>query len=189
MKTEFEKDILEQYDKFFISENPTEKDSLRNDIRKKLLDQNELTSENYQILGLVDYESEDWKNHSERILENFSKSVEKDESNFLARLYLAHIYHDIGNLDLALENYLKVNDKELKKFQLWRYVKLIEQIGYCKYKLGDETGGITLFEKVLEWYRKTEDEYELARPTELLECLPENHKIVVGIKKVENYLD
>ena len=189
MRTEFEKTILEQYDKFYISEDLTEKESLRKDIRKKILDQNELTSENYQVLGLIDYESDDWKNHSERILENFTKSVEKDESNFLAQLYLAHICHDTGNLKLALENYLKVNDKDLKEFQLWRYVKLIEQIGYCKYKLGDIDGGIKLFEEVLEWYEKTEDDDHLARPTELLECLPHNHRIVVNIKKIEDYLE
>ncbi len=35
MKTEFEKDILEEYDKFFISEKLDEKNSLRKSIRKK----------------------------------------------------------------------------------------------------------------------------------------------------------
>jgi len=45
-----------------------------------------------------------------------------------------------------------------------------------------------LFEKVLKWYKKA-PENELARPSELLECLPENHKIVVELKKIEDYLD
>ncbi len=101
---------------------------------------NELTSLDYQILGLIDYESEDWRNNSEKILENFKKSSELDKTNFLAQLYLAHIYHDMGNLKLALENYLKVDTETLKEFQLWRYVKLIEQIGFCTYELGNETG-------------------------------------------------
>ena len=183
-----EKEVLELYDKFVIAETLIEKEQLRNHIKDKLVSLKEMTSENHQILGLIDYESEDWKNHSERILENFSKSVEKDETNFLAQLYLAHIYHDTGKLEIALKNYLKVDSKALKIFQLWRYVKLIEQIAYCKYKLGNETAGIVLFEKVLKWYKKA-PENELARPSELLDCLPENHKIVVEIKKIEDYLD
>ena len=44
------------------------------------------------------------------------------------------------------------------------------------------------FEKVLNWYKKT-PENELARPSELLECLPENHSIVIEIKRIENYLE
>jgi len=187
LRTEFEKEVLELYDKFVIAEDLTEKKQLRNQIQSKLVSLKEMTSENYQILGLIDYESKDWKNHSERILENFTKSVEKDNTNFLAQLYLAHIYHDSGKLELALKNYLKVDTKALKKFQIWRYVKLVEQIGYCTYKLGNETAGIVFFEKVLKWYKKT-PENELARPSELLECLPKNHRIVIEIKKIEGYL-
>jgi tetratricopeptide (TPR) repeat protein len=161
---------------------------LRKSIRGEIIAQTELNSRDYQLLGLIDTESDDWKNNSVKIIENFKKAVEKDKTNFLAQLYLAHIYHDIGNLELALKNYLKVDTKALKKFQLWRYVKLIEQIGFCTYRLGNETAGILFFEKVLNWYIKT-PENELARPSELLECLPENHRIVIEIKKIEDYLE
>jgi tetratricopeptide (TPR) repeat protein len=188
MKTEFEKEILEEYNKFSISENLIEKESFRNSIRKKINAQTELNSLDYQILGLIDYESEDWRNNSEKILENFNKSFEKDETNFLAQLYLAHIYQDTGNLKIALKIYLKVDTKALKNFQIWRYVKLIEQIGFCTYKLGNENAGIIFFERVLKWYKKT-PENELARPSELLECLPENHRIVIEIKEIEDYLE
>ena len=188
MKFEFEKEILEEYDKFSLSENLIKKESLRKSIRGKIIAQTELNSLDYQILGLIDTESEDWKDNSEKIIENFEKAVEKDKSNFMAQLYLAHIYHDIGNLELALKNYLKVDTKALKEFQLWRYVKLIEQIGFCTYKLGNETAGIVLFEKVLNWYKQA-PENELARPSELVECLPKNHRIVTEIKKIEDYLE
>lgn len=188
MRTEFEKAILEEYDKFAICEDSIKKEQIRNDIRRKLITQKELSSENHQVLGLIDYEREDWKNYSERILKNFSKSVEKDKTNFLAQLYLAHTYHDIGNLRLALKNYLKVDSKALKEYQVWRYVNLVEQIGYCTYKLGNVRAGIVFFEKVLKRYKEYKD-YDLARPTELIECLPENHKIVIEIKKIENYLE
>ena len=158
MKSEFEKEILGEYDKFSISENLIEKESLRKSIRAKILAQTELNSLDYQLLGLIDTESDNWRNNSEKIIENLKKAVEKDKSNFM------------------------------KKFQLWRYVKLIEQIGFCTYKLGNETAGIVFFEKVLNWYIKT-PENELARPSELLECLPKNHRIVIEIKKIEDYLE
>jgi len=188
MKSEFEKEILEEYDKFSLSENLTEKESLRKSIREKITAQTELNSLDYQLLGLIDYNSENWKDNSEKIIENFKKAVKTDKSNFMAQLYLAHIYHDIGKLELALENYLKVDTRALKKFQLWRYVKLIEQIGFCTYKLGNKTAGIVFFEKVLKWYKKT-PENGLARPSELIDCLPENHQIVIEIKKIEDYLE
>ncbi|QYA26908.1 hypothetical protein G3I01_15855 [Gramella sp. MT6] len=188
MRTEFDNEILEEYDSFVISEE-FEKEQIRKNIREKLLNnKEELNSENYQILGLLDYESNDWKKYSNRIIENFTKSIEKDKTNFLAQLYLGHIYQDIGKLEKALEVYLKVDSKALKKFQLWRYVKLLEQIGYCTYKLGNESSGIVFFEKVLKWYKQTPKNEHLARPTELLNCLPDNHKIVKEIKLIEDYL-
>ncbi|WMI68811.1 lipopolysaccharide assembly protein LapB [Mangrovimonas sp. YM274] len=188
MKSQFEIEILELYDKFSISENPIEKESFRKSIRGKIIAQTKLNSTDYQLLGLIDYESDDWRNSSEKIIENFKKATEKDKTNFLAQLYLAHIYHDVGNLELALKNYLKVDTKALKKFQLWRYVKLIEQIGFCTYKSGNKTAGIVFFEKVLKWYQKM-PKNDLARPSELIECLPENHRIVIEIKKIEDYLE
>ena len=181
------KKIHQKYDEFVIAENQTEKENLRNEIKDLILSRKKRNSEDYQILGLIDYESENWKVNTKNILKNFKKAVEKDKSNFLAQLYLAHINHDIGNLEVALENYLKVDAKALKQFQIWRYVKLIEQIGYCTYKLGNENAGIIFFKKVLNWYKKLSED-ELAVPSELLECLPENHEIVVEIKKIETYL-
>jgi len=64
---------------------------------------------------------------------------------------------------------------------------LIEQIGYCSYKLGNESAGIVFFEKVLEWYKKI-PKIDRVVPSELLDCLPESHKIVIEMKKIETYL-
>ena len=89
MKSEFEKEILGEYDKFSISENLIEKESLRKSIRAKILAQTELNSLDYQLLGLIDTESDNWRNNSEKIIENLKKAVEKDKSNFMAQLYLA----------------------------------------------------------------------------------------------------
>ena len=142
----------------------------------------------FHLLGLVDYQSDDWKENIENSIENFKKAIELDKGNFLAQLYLAHCYHDQNHLELALENYSKVDKQKLKEFQVWRYTKLIEQIGYCEYKLGNEKIGEKHFEEVLEWYKKL-PEIDRVAPSELIECLPNNHRIVTEMKKIETYLE
>ena len=181
------KEIYQKFDEFTVLESQPKKETLRIEIKNKILSNKKISSEGYQILGLIDYESKDWEKKSKDIIKNFTKSIKKDKTNFLAQLYLAHIHHDLGNLEIALENYLKVDKNALKNFQVWRYTKLIEQIGYCKYKLGNEKEGIKLFKEVLEWYRKL-PETDRVVPSELMECLPENHEIVVEMKKIETYL-
>lgn len=182
----FKDKIFEKYDDFSLLENKTEKDVLRSEIKTMLAEYSEMDSNCYHLLGLLDLESSDWKENIETSIGNFKKAIELDKGNFLAQLYLAHCYHDINQLELALKNYNKVNKEKLKKFQLWRYVKLIEQIGYCTYKLGNKTAGIAFFEKVLNWYKEI-DENELAVPSELVECLPNDHRIVTEIKKIADY--
>ena len=59
MKSEFEKDILGEYDKFSLSENLIEKESLRKSIREKIIAKTELNSLDYQLLGLIDTGSDD----------------------------------------------------------------------------------------------------------------------------------
>ncbi len=180
------KEIYEKYNEFVVAENQTEKEIIRIEIKNKILSNKKISSEGYQILGLIDYESKDWKKKSEDIIENFTKAIKKDKANFLSQLYLAHIHHDLGYLEIALENYLKVDKKALKNFQIWRHTKLIEQIGYCKYKLGNKKEGLILFKEVLELYKKL-PEIDRVVPLELIECLPENHEIIVEIKKIEPY--
>lgn len=111
-----------------------------------------------------------------------------DDTNVLLPLYLAHCYHDMNQLKLTLENYNKVNKEHLKDFQIWRYTKLIEQIGYCEYKLGNKQIGEKHFENVLQWYKKL-PEIDRTVPSELIDCLPKNHRIVIEIKKIETYLE
>ena len=78
--------------------------------------------------------------------------------------------------------------QKLKNFQVWRYTKLIEQIGYCEYKLGNVKIGEKHFEEVLEWYKKL-PEIDRVVPSELMECLPENHPIALEMKKIDSYLE
>ncbi|WP_046756891.1 tetratricopeptide repeat protein [Kordia jejudonensis] len=180
--------IFEQYNKFTLAECKEEKDQLRSEIKEILAEHSNLDSNCYQILGLIEYESDDWKKNIQCSIKNFKKAIELDETNVLAQLYLAHCYHDLHQLELALENYTKVDKQKLKKFQVWRYTKLIEQIGYCKYKLGNKNIGEKHFEEVLELHKKL-PETEKAFPSELLECLPENHWIAIEMKKITPYIE
>lgn len=82
---------------------------------------------------------------------------------------------------------LQQKEEELKAFQIWRYVKLIEQIGFCHYGLGNPKLGRKQFVKFLEWYRKLPIE-DRTVPTEMMQCLPETDEIVLEMKKIETYL-
>ena len=131
---------------------------------------------------------EDKKNNLRLALEKFRKAVELDKENFLAILYTAHCYHDKKDFKKALFYYEEVNVNKLKEFRIWRFVKLIEQIGYCKYKLGRIKEGRENFEQILKWYEELGFD-ELVVPSELLECLDGSDPIVIRIKEIEDCLD
>ncbi len=182
------KKIFNKYDDFVLAEEKIDKDFLRSEIKLLLEGFSNKDSNCYYLLGLIDYESDDWEMYIESIVANFKKAIELDKENVLPQLYLAHCYHDQNNLKLALENYQKVDKQKLKEFQIWRYTKLIEQIGYCYYKLGDKQKGEEYFEEVLVWYKRL-PEIDRVVPYELISCLPKKHPIVIEIKKCETYLD
>lgn len=95
-----------------------------------------------------------------------------------------HIDNVVANFKKAIE----LDKQKLKEFQVWRYTKLIEQIGYCYYKLGDKQKGEEYFEEVLVWYKRL-PETDRVVPYELISCLPKKHPIVIEIKIIETYLD
>ncbi len=191
------KNILhKKYEAFSLEENPVKQKLLRMEIHSILRDVDMLDSEDFYIWGLTFYMSfldkkydsfEDKLYDTNLALEKFIKALELDSDNFLACLYVAHCFHDNKDWFKALSFYGKVNQQKLKEFQVWRYVKLIEQIGYCHFKLGNKEIGRKKFEKVLTWYKKSEIG-ELAVPTEMIECLDESDPIVKEIKKIEDYL-
>lgn len=188
--TEDHKDLLVgKYEEFDLEQNPTRKKLLRFEILNILNELTEPDSEDFHIWGLTYYMSnDDSEYHTTLALEKFLEAYEMDSDNFMACLYIAHCYHDQGELESALKYYELVSREDLKGFQIWRYVKLIEQIGYCTYKLGNEELGRELFGEVLEWYRQLPME-DRAVPTEILECLPESDQIVVELKVIEDYLN
>lgn len=183
------KDILfKKYDAFSLEENHTKKKLLRFEIQNILKGVDNPDSEDFYIWGLIFYLSDEDKDYNTNLaLEKFIEAYQLDSNNFLACLYIAHCFHDKNDLTNALNYYEKVNYQKLKEFQIWRYVKLIEQIGYCHFKLGRKEIGRKKFEEVLEWYKKTEFG-QMAVPTEIIDCLEESDQIVKEIKKIEDYL-
>ena len=184
----YKKILIEKYDAFSLEENDTKKKLLQTEIQSILKNIKHPDSEDFHIWGLTYYSIDEAREDNTNLaLEKFLKAYELDANNFLACLYVAHCFHDKKELDTALNYYEKVNQKDLKEFQIWRFVKLIEQIGYCHFKLGRKEIGRKKFEEVLSWYKK-KDLGAMAVPTELIECLDESDQIVIEIKEIEDYL-
>lgn len=184
------KDILiKKYEDFELEDNPERKKLLRFEIFNILKEVKNPDSNDFYTWGLTYYMSDDDKEYDSNLgLEKFLEAYELDSQNFMACLYIAHCYHDMGELEEALKYYEQVNKEDLKEFQIWRYVKLIEQIGYCNHKLGNLELGRQQFKEVLEWYRKLPYD-ERAYPVELLQCLSESDEIAIEIKQIEDCLD
>lgn len=149
----------------------------------------QLNSDAYHIWGLIYYMSdEDIQNKTEFALKKFKVAYEMDNDNFLACLYIAHCYHDMQILDQALTYYELVDQDKLRAFQQWRYIKLIEQIGYCHYQLGRKKIGRQKFKEVLEWHKKLPFE-ERNIPSEMLSCLPPNDSLALEMKNIDKDID
>lgn len=187
-KHKYKKLLLKKYDTFSMEENETKKKLLQFEVQNILKSIEEPDSEDFYIWGLTYYFMDNKDYYEVNLgLEKFVLAYELDSNNFLACLYIAHSFQDRKEYESALEYYTKVNQNQLKEFQLWRYVKLIEQIGYCYFKLGKKDIGRKKFEEVLSWYKKTELGVMVV-PLELIECLDELDEIVQEIKKIEDYL-
>jgi len=191
MKNNYKEILIRKYYSFSSEEIIEKKNLLELEIVNLLTQVKKPDSEDLQIWGLTFYFSENDKASKLNLaLEKFISAFELNKNNFLACLYIAHCFQDIANYEDALKYYNLVNEKKLKEFQFWRYVKLIEQIGFCHYKLGQERKGRERFEEVLSHY-KTQPKNKfggLAKPSELLSCLNPADRIVQEIKEIETYL-
>ena len=189
MDAEHKDILLEKYEEFNLEEDQARKKLLRLEIFNILKEVEEPDSDDSHIWGLTHYMSDDDKEYNRnQALEKFLEAYKLDSTNFLACLYAAHCFHDMGELQSALKYYERVNKTELKEFQIWRYVKLIEQIGFCHYKLGNQSQGRKQFQKVLEWYRKLPID-DRAVPTEMFQCLPDSDDLIIKMKEIEDYLE
>ncbi len=76
------KEIFEKYDEFSLAEHKLEKDILRFKIKSLLDKYSEKDSNCYHILGLLDYEFDDWKENIETAIWNFKKAIELDKTMY-----------------------------------------------------------------------------------------------------------
>lgn len=188
MNTDHKDFLIEKYENFRLEDNTERKKLLRYELFTILQQIENPDSNDFHIWGLVHYMSDDDREyHLNLALERFTQAYETDNQNFMACLYLAHCYQDKGGYENALKYYELVNQEDLKHFQTWRYVKLIEQIGFCHYKLEKKDLGRKYFLEVIDWYRKLPME-DLAHPTEILKCLSDSDEIVIELKKIEDGL-
>lgn len=181
--------LFKKYEDFELENDSIRKKLLQFEVVNILKELSKPDSDDLYIWGLTYYMSDDDKAyHLNLALDKFLEAYELDVKNFMACLYIAHCYHDKEEFKNALKYYELVDKLDLKEFRIWRYVKLIEQIGFCHYKLGNPVIGRKLFKEVLEWYRILPIE-DRPIPTEMLQCLSESDEIVIEIKKIESYLD
>jgi len=180
----YKKDLYKKWDEFWGSDGEQEI-KLGESLQKYFRSVDEPDAEDYYLWGLSIYTL-----NQENVLENshplFGKALEIDKAYYLARLYSAHCYHDKGEYKEALSEYLKVDQDLLKKeMPIWRWVKLLEQIGFCYAKLGQLSEAELYFEKVVNLYL-TADKDELVQVQEAYECLPPEHPFVSKLKEAED---
>jgi tetratricopeptide (TPR) repeat protein len=143
-------------------------------------------AEDLYISGLSHYNAADKLQDINDARTLFSESLKKDRRYYIARLYLAHCYHDTKEFELALQQYLEVDREKLKnEFPLWRTVKLLEQIGFCLHILGRIDEARPYFEEVLEFY-ENKSLSDLANPLEIYQSLSESDPLYVRLKEIEN---
>lgn len=186
MKSDYKDILITKYEDFRSEENLHRKKLLRFEVLNILRELDSPDSNDLYIWGLTYYNSEDDREYNLGLgLQKFLEAYELDSQNFMPCLYIAHSYQDIGELKNALKYYELVEKEQLKEFQTWRYVKLIEQSGFCNYKLGNKELGRKQFQEVLDLYRKLPIE-DLVDPVEMTHCLHETDEIIIEINKLLN---
>ena len=147
------------------------------------------TGEVEYIMGVLTY-------HEARVndddissaLIHFDNAISQNKNHYMAYLYAGYCCHDLGDHLRALELYESVNVEKLKdEYPIWRYVKLIEQMGECYHKIGLKDNAYSLFTEVAGYYDNVSFD-ELADPLELFRCLDPDDPLVIKLKgKSDNY--
>ena len=68
---------------------------------------------------------------------------------------------------------------------IWRWVKLLEQIGFCYVKNGQMSTSEQYFDSVINAYLTTQQD-ELVPIQEAYECLSSKHPLFLRLKEVES---
>lgn len=185
---EYKKILFKKHDLFDLAEETKHKELLKMEIKAIIDGVDEPDAQDSHILGLTYYFTQKDELDLNKAHELFIEAIERDQNYHIARLYSAHCYQDKSLYQEALENYLLVDGEFIKQeYALWRYVKLLEQIGYCYYKMDNITTGRLYFIDVLKQYQTYEFD-ELIFPMEVFQCLDEDDEIVLKLNEIEeNY--
>ncbi len=182
--TNYKRELHEMWDEFWLADGE-EALKLGAALVEFLRNISTPGAEDYYLWGLSIYSL-----NQNNVLENshpyFIKSLEKDDEYYLARLYSAHCFHDKGEYANALEEYLMVDQCLLKQeIPIWRWVKLLEQIGFC-YAMQDRFHEAEeYFEKVINAY-STMEKNSLVPAQEAYECLESSHNMVSRLRSAED---
>lgn len=198
----YKNDLIEKYEAFEMEDDPVKKAELKAEVLDFLNRLERPDSDDFHIWGLTYYMSEEDKELNRKLaLDKFLQAIKLEDSNFLSCLYAAHCYHDLKVWENALKYYELVNKEMLQDFQFWRYVKLLEQIAYCNYKMGKQELGRRQFLEVLRFYEEESESRsklrvvypkhkreELVTPHELMSCLENLDPIKLRMTQVLDYL-
>jgi tetratricopeptide (TPR) repeat protein len=145
----------------------------------------ELDEEDFYLWGLAHYSIS--SEPTENSMFKFQKALQLNPDYYLARLYLAHCYHDKEEWYDAIEEYLKVDQETLmEEFPIWRTATLNEQIGYCYWQLNMRDEAMRFFERVRDiWSQHPHEDgngiSEFIKPRDMIDCLGVNHPLLEDI--------
>ncbi|HMF17222.1 MAG TPA: hypothetical protein VKE98_08450 [Gemmataceae bacterium] len=94
----------------------------------------------------------------------FTRALDWDPGDVLARLYLAHCFHDLKDWPRAIAEYEKVDRARLaRQLPAWRAVKCREQLAHCHAYAGHTDEAVRLFSAFLDdaasWDEGQAEEY------------------------------
>jgi tetratricopeptide (TPR) repeat protein len=106
-------------------------------------------------LGLVHYNdpagAEGPDGFLSRAIDWFARAVEWDPGNQMARLYLAHCFHDRKDWARAIAEYEKIDLQQLaRRWPAWRAVKCREQLAHCHACAGNTDEAVRRFTAFLD---------------------------------------
>jgi len=119
-------------------------------------------------LGLLYYNrpapKEDPEAYHSRAIDWFTRALEWNPGDVLARLYLAHCFHDLKDWPRAIAEYENVDlDRLARQLPAWRAVKCREQLAHCHAYAGHTAEAVRLFSAFLDdaesWDKDQAEEY------------------------------
>lgn len=173
-------------DDYQIETDPETKKEMGRSIIQYLNTKRYWKADDYHLKGLVGYFA-DIGDDNHKILrdaiKDFNMALIMDAEYNWSKLFIGHCYQDLGEYNNALEFYNKVDLDWLGNIQPWRKGKLLEQIGYCHWKLAKKQLADSYFLYAYVIYAEL-DQDDLPNFNEMMECLPEDHELYLRYNRL-----